>query len=276
MDIGGQAVIEGVMMRNKEKFAIAVRMPDGTINIKKDKSTPFPKYFQFPFIRGAIGLGYTLYDGIRALVWSSNQALGEDEKLSKREIFTTIGFSFLISIIVFVVVPFFSARYFQTDGALFDLLDGVFRVSIFIGYLVAISYMKDVKKLFAYHGAEHKTIYAYEQKKELNIKNVKIQSRFHPRCGTTFLFLVVLISIGTFILIQGPLWMKLSGRIVLLPAIAAVSYEIIKLAGKHYSNPIMRFIIAPGLWLQRLTTREPNNEQIEVAIASLKAVVQDK
>ncbi len=274
MDVGGQAVIEGVMMRNKKRYAVAVRLPNGKIKIKQEKTTFFPKFFDFFFIRGVVGLGYTLYDGIRALIWSSNQNLGVEEKLSKAEVITTIVASFLFSILFFVVIPFFSANWIHSEGFLFNALDGVFRVALFLGYLILISFMKDVKTLFQYHGAEHKTIYCYESKQPLTLENVKKFTRFHPRCGTSFIFIVLLLSIVIFSLIQGPLWVKLVGRIALLPVIAGTGYELIKLSGKYSKNPVVKILITPGLWLQRITTKEPSDKQLEVGIASLKSVVE--
>ncbi|MEK6969722.1 MAG: DUF1385 domain-containing protein [Nanoarchaeota archaeon] len=274
MDVGGQAVIEGVMMRNKEKYAVAVRLPNGKIKVRKEKSSVSPKLFDVFFLRGVVGLGYTLYDGIRALIWSSNQNLGVEEKLSKKEIIGTVAFSFLVAILAFVVLPFFSAHWIHPEGFLFNLLDGLFRVILFLSYLIAISFMKEVKTLFQYHGAEHKSIYCYENKEELTVENVKKFSRFHPRCGTSFLFIVLLLSIVVFTLVTGPLWIKLAGRIVLLPVIAGVSYELIKLSGKYRSNLLVKILIAPGLWLQRITTKEPTDRQMEVAIASLRTVVE--
>lgn len=273
MEVGGQAVIEGVMMRNKEKFAVAVRLPNGEIKIKKDDSSVFPKWFNKPFIRGVVGLAYTLYDGVRALIWSSNQNLGEEEKLSKKEVIGTVTVSLLFSLLIFVAVPFLSARYIHPEGFLFDVLDGAFRVILFLGYLISISFMKDVKTLFQYHGAEHKTIAAHEAGVKLTVKNVKKFSRYHPRCGTTFLFVVVFLSIIVFTLIQGSLWVKFAGRILLLPVIAGMGYEIIKLGGKYSDNWLVGAIIEPGLWLQRITTKEPSDKQLEVGIESLKAVI---
>tara|TARA_Y100000310_G_C20704331_1_gene833693 strand:- start:22481 stop:23308 length:828 start_codon:yes stop_codon:yes gene_type:complete len=274
MTVGGQAVIEGVMMRNKERFAIAVRLPNGSVKVKQEKSSKFSKIFDVFFIRGIIGLGYTLYDGVRALIWSGNQNLGvEEEKLSKGEIIGTISTSFIFAILIFVAVPFFSAKWLNAEGLLFDILDGLFRVGLFIGYLLAISLMKDVKTLFQYHGAEHKTIYCYESGKPLTVKNVKKFTRFHPRCGTSFLFIVLLLSIFVFTLLKGPLWFKLAGRIALLPVIAGIGYEIIKLSDKFRDNALVKGLIAPGLWLQRITTSEPSDKQLEVGIASLKAVI---
>jgi uncharacterized protein YqhQ len=273
MDVGGQAVIEGVMMRNKSKFAVAVRTKDGRIKIKKEKSSKYPKFFQKPFIRGVIGLGYTLYDGIKALIWSSNQQLEVEEKLSKKEIIGTISVSLLFAILIFVVLPFFAANWIHSEGVWFDILDGALRVLLFLGYLTAISFMKDVQVLFQYHGAEHKCIACHEAKEDLNVYNVKKYSRFHPRCGTSFLFVILILSIVMFTLINGPLWMKFVGRILLLPVIAGLGYELIKLEGKYRNNIIVKFFVAPGLWLQRITTKEPSDKQIEVGIKALEGVV---
>lgn len=273
MDVGGQAVIEGVMMRNKERFAIAVRLANGKIKVKKEKNTPLPRWSQVPIIRGVVGLGYLMYDGIRALIWSSNQVSEEKEKLSPTQIVLTILFSLTISVVVFIVIPFIGARMLGGTGVLFDVLDGVFRVALFLGYLIGISFMDDVKRLFAYHGAEHKSIACYEAGEKLTVANVKKYSRFHPRCGTTFLFFMVLLSILVFTLINGAWWVELFGRILLLPVISGVGYELIRLSGKCSTNPVVRVLIAPGLWLQRLTTREPNDKQIAVGIKSLEAVV---
>jgi len=273
MEVGGQAVIEGVMMRNKEKFAVAVRLKNGKIKVKKEKSSKYPKFFQKPFIRGVIGLGYTLFDGIKALIWSSNQQLEVEEKLTKKEVIGTIGISLLFAILIFIVLPFFAANWIHSEGIWFDILDGAIRVVLFLGYLIAISFMKDVQTLFQYHGAEHKSIACYEAKEDLNIHNVKKYSRFHPRCGTSFLFIVLILSIVLFTLINGPLWMKFVGRIILLPVIAGISYELIKLEGKYRNNPVVKFFVAPGLWLQRITTKEPSEKQLEVAIKALEGVV---
>ena len=273
MDVGGQAVIEGVMMRNKEKFAIAVRLKNGKIRVKKDKSTTFPKSFNIPFLRGAIGLFYMLYDGIRALIWSGNQQAEEKEKLTKKEIILTLVISLSFSLFFFIGIPFFAANFMSSSDYWFNIFDGIFRIIVFIGYLVIISFMKDVKILFQYHGAEHKSIACYEAKQELTVDNVKNFSRFHPRCGTSFIFIVLILSIIIFTLISGPMWVKFLGRIMLLPVIAGIGYELIKLSAKYSENPIVKVLIAPGLWLQRLTTKEPNEKQIEVGIKSLKAVI---
>jgi len=271
--VGGQAVIEGVMMRNKEKYAVAVRLPNGKIKAVKETSSRYPKFFDFFFIRGIVGLGYSLYDGIRALVWSSNQNLGKEEKLSPTETITTISFSFLLALVIFIGVPFFVAGLIHSDGVLFNVFDGILRVILFLGYLFFISRMKDVKRIFQYHGAEHKTIACYEAKKKLTVENVRKYSRFHPRCGTSFLFVVLLLSIILFSFITGAWYVKLVGRIALLPVIAGIGYELIKLSYRFKDNLLVKMLIAPGLWLQRLTTKEPNDKQLEVGIKSLQNVL---
>lgn len=273
MNIGGQAVIEGVMMRNKEKFAIAVRLPKGKIKVNKGQNSQFPKIFNVFFIRGIVGLGYTLIDGIKALSWSSNQQLGEEEKLTKKEMVIALLLAGLFSILLFVVIPFFTARMIRPEGYLFNILDGVFRAVLFVGYLGLISLMKDVQTLFQYHGAEHKSIHCYEAGQKLTVDNVRKFSRFHPRCGTSFLFMVMLLSIIIFSFVTGSWWVKLAGRILLMPILAGMSYELIKLSAKFQSNSLVKVVVAPGLWLQRITTREPSDRQLEVGIKALKEVL---
>src|SRR3989338_7963681 len=187
MHLGGQAVIEGVMMRDKEHFAVAVRLPNGKIKVKKEKSSRLPKILALPLIRGAVGLAYMLKDGLQALVWSSNQQLGKDEKLTKKELFFTIATSLLFAIFIFIAVPFFSAQFLQREGVWFNVLDGVFRIILFVGYLGIISRMNDMKTLFQYHGAEHKAIYCYEAGRKVKVENIKKFPRQHHRCGTSFL-----------------------------------------------------------------------------------------
>ena len=277
MNVGGQAVIEGVMMRNKEKFAIAVRKPNGEIEIKVEEARKFPKYFSWPFVRGALGLWFTLYDGVRALIWSGNQQMEEEEeKIKPHEAGLTFLFSFIISIVVFVGIPFFLTKWIGLTGAVFDVVDGVFRMAFFFGYMLLISRMDDVKTLFAYHGAEHKSIACHEAKEELTVENVRKYSRFHPRCGTSFLVFVAVISVMVFMLIPGGFVMEFVGRIVLIPVVAALGFVVIKLSGRFSSNPLVKMAILPGLWTQRITTKEPSDKQLEVGIASLKAVLDEK
>ncbi len=286
MHIGGQAVVEGVMMRNKERFAVAVRLPNGKIRLRREKNSRFPKLFNVFFLRGIVGLGYMLKDGMKSLIWSSNQQLGKSEKLSARELIIAIGGSFLFAIVLFIGLPFFAAGFFAADGIWFNLLDGLFRAGIFLGYLAAISRMKDVQRLFQYHGAEHKTIYCYEAQKEekgrkgersrsgnMSIAAVRKFPRQHHRCGTSFLFLVILISIVLFSFLTGPWWIKLGGRILLLPVVAGIGYELIKLGDRFRDKAIVKPLLLPGLWLQEITTKEPTDKQIEVAMKALEGVV---
>lgn len=275
MDVGGQAVIEGVMMRNKERFAVAVRLSNGELKVMEKKNKKFPKIFNVFFVRGIVGLGFTLIDGIKALIWSGNQQIEkEEEKVTKGEITLTILTSFLFALVIFVGIPFIVAHFTAKGSNIwFNVLDGVLRVGLFLGYLIIISFMDDVKRLFQYHGAEHKVITCYEKKFDLNPNTAKKCSRFHPRCGTSFIFLVLILSIVMFSFIQGDWWVKLIGRILLLPVISGIGYELIKLSSKRLNNPVVKLIVAPGLWLQRLTTKEPDKKQIEVAIKALNRVV---
>ncbi|MBT4446209.1 DUF1385 domain-containing protein [archaeon] len=274
MNIGGQAVIEGVMMRNKEHYAVAVRLPDDSLKIKTEKSKQFPKFFKWPLVRGALGLWFTMYDGIRAMLWSSNQQLEDDEQITFKEAVLTMALSFGLAIGLFVALPFFLSKLIvSTETILFDIVDGIFRFAFFLGYLMLISKMKDVQTLFQYHGAEHKTIACFEAEEDLTVENVRKYSRFHPRCGTSFLMFIAILSVLIFMLIPGGTLTKFFGRIVLLPLVSALGFELIKLSGKFEKNFFVKMIITPGLWLQRITTKEPSDKQMEVGIASLKAVL---
>lgn len=272
MPLGGQAVIEGVLMRDKARYAVAVRLPNGKIRVKKEKSR-FPKFFDFFFIRGIVGLAYMLKDGIAALQWSSNQQLRKEEKISQKEMAGTILVSLLVAIVFFIAVPFFTAKLLQTEGILFNLVDSLLRVAIFLGYLGILSTMKDVQILFRYHGAEHKTIACHEAKRKITLKNIQQFPKEHQRCGTAFIFLVLIISILAFSLLTGPWWIKLGGRILLLPVIAGIGYELIKLGDRYPRSGMTRMLLAPGIWLQKITTKEPNRKQVEVAVRALKGVV---
>jgi uncharacterized protein YqhQ len=273
MNIGGQAVVEGVLMRSTEKVAIAVRLPNGKIRVKKENLAPIPKIGNAFFVRGIVRLWHMLKDGMKALIWSSNQQLDEKEKLTTAEFALTLLGSLVFAAVIFVGVPFFSARLIQEEGLGFNILEGVLRIMLFIIYILAISRMKDVQVLFQYHGAEHKTIYCYEAKKKIAPGAIQKFPKEHHRCGTSFIFIVLIVSVFLFSLISGPWWMKLVGRIVLLPVVAGISYEIIKLGDKFHHTLPVKILLAPGIWLQKITTREPNKKQIEVAMKSLKGVV---
>ncbi len=273
MKIGGQAVIEGVMMRNKEKVAVAVRLNNGKIKVKRYGSKKMPKFFNWFFMRGIIGLFLMLYDGIKGLLWSADQNLGKEEKISKGEIFLTLFFSLGVGLLFFIGLPFLAASLIELEGFWFNLVDGLLRLGLFFGYILGISYMKDVKKLFRYHGAEHKVINCYESGRKLTVKNIKKFSTLNLRCGTSFIVIVLIISVFLFCLITGRWYVKLLGRIVLVPVIAGVSYEILKLSDRFKENWLVKGMIKPGLWLQKITTKKPSGRQIEVGIRAFKAVV---
>jgi uncharacterized protein YqhQ len=274
---GGQAIIEGVMMKYGNKVAYAVRKPSKKISIKKETlrkwSIDYP-FVKWPFFRGIITLIDTLVLGIKALNWSANESTDEeDEKLSTAQIFWTLFISFLFSAVLFIIIPLWLTHLTQTQGILFNVIDGILRVGIFILYILIISRLDDVKRIFEYHGAEHKTINAYEKGLKLTVANVKKQTTLHKRCGTTFIIIVLFVSIIVFSFITWEgFWAKLLGRILLIPVIAGIAYELLRLGAKK-DNVLLKVFTIPGFWVQRLTTREPDKEQIEVAIKSLKAVL---
>lgn len=280
--VGGQAVIEGVMMRNKHKIATAVRNPKGKIEIKKDEFhslTVKNKFFGLPFVRGSVNLIEIMIIGMKSMIWSSRASLEEDEDFSTAELVGTIAFSIIFSLALFKLLPLFFATVFQNNvgsgNFLFNLIDGLTKIALLVGYIWLISFMNDVKRLFGYHGAEHKTIHCHEKGLKLTTANVLKQSRLHPRCGTTFILFVFFMSVLFYMVIplNVSFWAKFFLRILLLPIIAGFSYELIKLGGKYHENPIMKCILFPGMMLQKLTTNEPTKDQAEVAIKSLKAVL---
>ncbi len=278
---GGQAVIEGVMMRGSQGVAIAVRKPDNDIIIERrpvnsiTKKLPFLKW---PFLRGTVMLFESLIIGIQALAFSANQAAeGEGEELGPWEMALTIGLALVLGILLFVVAPTTGARLLYktfSSNVLINIFEGLFRILIFLLYVIAISRMKDIQRVFQYHGAEHKVINAYEAGVELTVENVRRYSQLHPRCGTSFLLIVMVIMILIFSLLgKQDLVMRIVSRIVLLPVVAGVSYEVLKLSAKYCDSALMKIIITPGLWLQKMTTRDPDESQIEVAVQALKAVL---
>jgi uncharacterized protein YqhQ len=287
INIGGQAVIEGVMMRAPRAMAIAVRRPTGEIVVKKDEVVPLSERYplvKYPIIRGAIALFSSLIIGIKALNFSANEAMveedGKQEELSSWAMAGTMAVAFGFGILLFFIMPLYLTKLLVPvigdSNIVFNLVDGVIRVAVFLLYIWTISRMKDIQRVFQYHGAEHKSIFAFEAGEELNVENVRKYSCLHPRCGTSFLLIVMLISIVIFSLIPKlwPFWMKAGSRIVLLPVIAGVSYEILKWTAKHDSKAFVKFLISPGLALQRLTTREPDDSQLEVAIRSMKEALE--
>lgn len=279
---GGQAVIEGVMMRGRHDIAVAVRKPNNEIIIDERpvnsiiQKLPFLKW---PFLRGTVMLFESLIIGIQALSFSANQAAAEEEEeLSTWEMAVTITVALGLGILLFVIAPTTLARFFYgfKSVALINIFEGLFRISIFLIYVIAISRLKDIQRVFQYHGAEHMVINTFEAGEELTVENARKYSQLHPRCGTSFLLIVMVIMILIFGFLGKPsLLMRIVSRIVLLPVVAGVSYEVLKLSSKYCNSPIMKIIIAPGLWLQKLTTRPADDSQLEVAIQALKAVLPD-
>lgn len=279
-NVGGQAVIEGVMMRGKTHVAVAVRQPDGEISVDVRPVNSISDHYPIlkkPFLRGVVSLVESLVMGMKALAYSAQVSGDEDEKLDSKEMALTIAVSAGLAILLFIVIPTWSMRFLTgitQDHMALNLAEGVLRMAIFLAYIAAISSMNDIQRVFQYHGAEHKTIYTYEAGLPLKVENVRPFSTLHPRCGTNFLMIVMLISMFIFTFLGWPsLWERIASRIILMPVIAGVSYELIRYAGAHTDNPLVRIAITPGLLLQKLTTRQPDDSQIEVAIASLKAVV---
>ena len=270
--IGGQAVIEGVMMRSPTKVAVSVRLQNGKIKTKKEKFKKINKYSKMPLIRGSFVLVDTLVKGMKALIWSADQQLGKDEKITTKEIVFSLLIAFGFGIILFLVVPLYLAGFVSAKGTiLYNVVDGILRVIALVAYMAVISLMKDIKVVFQYHGAEHKAVNCYEAGKKLTLANAKKFTTIHKRCGTSFLFIVVIISIIIFSFILSPkFYINLLVRIILLPVVAGISYEILKLGEK---TKIIRWATWPGQWLQKITTKEPTNKQIEVAITSLKSVL---
>ncbi len=293
INIGGQAVIEGVLIRGQSKYVVSVRKNKKIISKKriiKKKKYNFLKWY---FIRGFVNLVEMLVIGIKALMWSAEQAAPKEEKIGKNEFVFTILISTGVVILFFIALPYFLTNLIgiseEKKPLLFNLVDGIIRILIFLIYIIIISFIKDVKILFQYHGAEHKAIHCYEKDKKLNIMNVKKFTTLHPRCGTSFLLIVFIVSIFVFsllpsiILFYYPNFLNLNVwfrrgilfpiRILLIPAIAGISYEILKVSDKHQKNLLFKLILLPGLWLQKITTKEPNNKQIEVALYSLKKLL---
>jgi uncharacterized protein YqhQ len=283
--IGGQAVLEGVMMRGVSTWAVAVRNPDGEIELTSEPLVSWAKrhrILRLPVIRGVVALGESLKIGFRALALSANAQLEEDEHGRKEEIGgwmwgVTIALSIALAIGLFFVVPVGATSLIKDQlgsAWLFWLVEGILRTAIFIGYIVAISRLPDLRRVFEYHGAEHKTISCYEAGDRLVPARAELYSRLHPRCGTSFLLIVMVLAIFVFAPIGLPEWYWLVlSRILGIPLIAGLSYEVIKWAGRNRRKRWVRALMWPGLMLQNLTTREPDRDQLAVAIAALEAVL---
>jgi uncharacterized protein YqhQ len=293
LNIGGQAVLEGVMMRSPHAFTVAVRKggkPGAEIAVMRQTLVPLGERFPFlkkKIIRGSAALFEAMWLGVRALNFSANEALestdGKKEEIGTLAMAGTLALALAFSLGLFLALPLLLTNLLgmhydsvNKSGLLFNLTDGVFRIALFLGYVSGISFMKDIRRVFEYHGAEHKCIAAYEAGVELTARNARPYPRIHPRCGTSFLLTVIALSILVFSLIPGgwPLWAKGLSRLVLLPVIAGLGYEFIKYSAKHGGNPLIKGLMLPGLWLQRLTTREPSDDQIEVAIRALNEALE--
>lgn len=280
--VGGQAVIEGVMMRGPKLTATAVRDPNGKIQVDVNPVHSITERFPIlkrPMLRGSVALIESLVIGMKSLSYSAQMAGDEDEKLTEREMAGTIVFALVLASILFIAIPTGAAKFFHditSDPFCLNLLEGFLRLAIFLLYIWGISRMKDIRRVFQYHGAEHKTIHCYEAGLPLTVENVQKFSRLHPRCGTNFLLIVMLVSIFVFAFLGWPsLAERIASRILLLPVVAGISYELIRLAGRS-DNAIIQTAIKPGLWLQYLTTRPPEDDMVEVAIESLKAVLPEE
>ena len=277
--VGGQAVIEGVMMRDVNKTATAVRLPNGEIEVETHPVTSIRDRYpvlNLPLIRGSVIMVESLVIGMRALSFSAQAAGEEDEQMTKKEIAMTILFALVLASVLFIVIPTGAAHLaaaYTDDPIVFNLIEGGIRLAVFLLYIWGISFMGGIRRVFQYHGAEHKTIHCYEAGEALTVENVQKFPRLHPRCGTNFLLIVMVVAIVFHVFFGWPdLWLRILSRLAVLPVVAGVSYEIIRFAGRS-ENRIVRIMITPGLWLQYLTTRPPADEMVEVAIESLKAVL---
>jgi len=288
-EVGGQAVIEGVMMRSPEFISVAIRRTNGEIFVKRDPYVALTKRFKFlniPIIRGVIVLIETLYIGVKTLMFSADEAMKEispEAKEKKSEggflnslwIFLMVILGVGLGVLIFFYLPLVFTDLLRIKGSLlFNLVDGVIRLTIFLLYIYLISLWKDMRRVFEYHGAEHKSIYTLESGRELTVENAKEHSTLHPRCGTSFLLIVVIVSILVFMFLGRPhTFTDRLIRLSFIPLIAGISYELIKLSGRKMDSRLAKILTAPGLWLQRITTKEPDEKQLEVAIASLKSAL---
>jgi uncharacterized protein YqhQ len=277
--MGGQAVMEGVMMRGETSWAVAVRTDDGDIDMVVHEAPRWAeRWSKVPLVRGVVTLAESLTLGMRALMWSASRKLPEEEQISSRAMGWSMGIALAFFTGFFIVLPALAARGLSgligRHGWQFNIAEGVLRLGIFIGYILLISRMDDIKRVFQYHGAEHKAIAAYENDVELTPESAQRFTTEHVRCGTNFLLTVLVLTIVVFSFVGRPGWLVLvASRIVLIPVVAALAYEVIRFAAKHMEWRWVRALMRPGLLLQRLTTRQPSLDQLEVAIVSLRAVM---
>ncbi len=278
---GGQALIEGILMRGRKYLTAAFRLPDGSIKVIEEELTGIykNKIRDIPFLRGLILLWDSLVLGMKYLTISSNMQLKEDEeKIEGPALYLTLAVSMLFALVIFFFLPTLLMQFLYRSTTLsafmINLIEGVVRLLIMLIYLTLIRRMEDIKRVFSYHGAEHKTIHAYEHGDTLNVASVQKYSTAHPRCGTSFLMTVMVISILIFSLFSTPnVLLRLLSRIVLIPLIAMISYEFIRILGKYEKNPIIRIISKPNLWLQNLTTNQPTDDMVEVALQAFNRLL---
>ncbi|MBV8519040.1 MAG: DUF1385 domain-containing protein [Acidobacteria bacterium] len=284
MLIGGQAVLEGVMMRSLTGYSVAVRQPDGGVSIRKDKLTSvtakYP-FLKFPVLRGSVVLIQSLILGMRALNFSASVA-GEGEdgetEMSNWAIASSMLLALVLGVGLFILAPLGITNAIRhwlwphMGNVTYNAVDGLLRALFFFVYIASISMMDEIRRVFQYHGAEHKTVFTFEANEDLTVENARGKSTLHPRCGTSFLMFVMAISILVFSLIPAtaPFIAKFGARVVLIPLIAGLAYEVIRFSARHLGNPVCRTLIQPGLWLQRITTKEPDDQQLEIALIALK------
>jgi uncharacterized protein YqhQ len=288
MLVGGQAVLDGVMMRSARGYAVAVRKPDGTVAVDRAAvPSPARKFplLKLPILRGSAVLLQSLFLGFRALSFAAHHSVAEEDRpagssdrATSAAIAGAMAVAVLLGIGLFLFLPLLATNAIKArlGGGMgtfaFNAVDGAIRVLLFFGYLLAISRMRDIQRVFEYHGAEHKVVYTFEAGETLTVENARAKSRLHPRCGTSFLLFVLALSVAIFAFVpsSAPLAVKLASRLVLIPVIAGLAYETIRFSSRHVDNPALRLLIAPGLLLQKITTREPNDAQIEIALTALR------
>ncbi len=284
MLIGGQAVLEGVLMRSLSGYSVAVRQPNGSIAIKKDKLVSITKKYpilKLPVLRGSVVLIQSLILGMRALNYSASVVSENDQgeqEMSSWAVAGTMVMTLLLGIGIFILAPLGITNLIRhyalpsMSNFTYNAIDGVIRAIFFFVYIVSISFIGEIRRVFQYHGAEHKTVYTFEANEDLTVENARTKSTLHPRCGTSFLMFVLAISIVVFSLVPStmPFIVKFLARVVLIPLIAGLAYEVIRFSARHLTNPLCRTVVKPGLWLQKITTKEPDDSQLEIAITALR------
>ncbi|WP_438318583.1 DUF1385 domain-containing protein [Candidatus Caldatribacterium sp. SIUC1] len=276
-DIGGQALIEGVMMRSPHRLAMAVRRPDGSIVLEVREEVPLSRrspFFALPVIRGIVGLVDSLVVGLRALSYSAQVALDEEHRLTGFDIGLALLLALGLFVGLFVALPTFLTSLldrFLRSTVVYNLMEGAIRIGVFLLYLLVISNLRDIRRVFEYHGAEHKAIFTFEEGEELTPENAAKFATRHPRCGTSWLLLVMVVSVLIFSCLGRPgVFVRILSRVLVVPLVAGLAYEAVKLLSRHRQSLVARLVSLPGLWLQYLTTREPDRDQLEVAFAALR------